>query len=199
MSFADRLRAWFKGESKRAAPSPSTEKASRSSTRELSAFVDTRRGVEAYLEPKTALYSTTVLLIAADGEYLRRPVGDPGQAASFCDRHDIPLYDARKVGYPRRMRDYERGAPQRGIGLDELPPWPGDATGAPPKEADSTSAAGEGHAASRPDESGPPPPPVEHADENTSEEDTPDVARPDEDAADDARPDDGPPTGPPGR
>ena len=136
MSFADRLRAWFKGEPKRSAPSPSTEKSSRSSTRELSEFVDSRPGVEAYLEPKTALYSTTVLLIAADGEYLRRPIGGPQQAASFCEKHDIPLYDARKVGYPRRMRDYERGKPQRGIGLEELPPWPGDEPGPPPPPAD---------------------------------------------------------------
>jgi hypothetical protein len=126
VSFANRLRAWFKGESKRSAPSPSTEKSSRAATRELADFVGSRHGVEAFLEPKTALYSTTLLLIADDGEYLRRPVGDAKQAAAFCDDHDIPLYDARKVGYPRRMRDYERGAPPRKVSLDELPPWPGD-------------------------------------------------------------------------
>jgi hypothetical protein len=126
VSFADRLRAWFKGESKRPAPSPSTDRASRTSTRELAQFVESRPGVEAYLEPRTALYSTTLLLVAADGEYLRRPVNDPKQASAFCDKHEIPMYDARKVGYPRRMRDYESGAPQRTIGLDEMPPWPGD-------------------------------------------------------------------------
>jgi hypothetical protein len=132
VSFADRLRAWFKGETKRAAPSPSTDSASRTSTRELSAFVASRHGVEAFLEPRTALYSTTLLLVAHDGEYLRRPVGDPKQAAAFCQGHDIPLYDARKVGYPRRMHDYDRGKPQRGIGLEEMPPWPGN--GPPPDE-----------------------------------------------------------------
>jgi hypothetical protein len=126
VSFADRLRAWFKGETKRPAPSPSTDRASRTSTRELAEFVASRRGVEAYLEPRTTLYSTTLLLVAADGEYLRRPVGDPKQAASFCDKQEIPLYDARKVGYPRRMRDYEAGTPQRSIGIEELPPWPGE-------------------------------------------------------------------------
>jgi hypothetical protein len=126
VSFANRLRAWFKGESKRSAPSPSTDKASRASTRELAEFVRSRHGVEAFLEPKTALYSTTLLLVADDGEYLRRPVGDAKHAAAFCDDHEIPLYDARKVGYPRRMRDYERGAPPRKVSLDELPPWPGD-------------------------------------------------------------------------
>jgi hypothetical protein len=154
VSFADRLRAWFKGESKRSAPGPSTEKASRSSTRELSDFVDSRRGVEAYLEPKTALYSTTLLLIADDGEYLRRPIADPKQAAAFCERHDIPLYDARKVGYPRRMRDYDRGRPQRGISLNELPPWPGDEPGppAPPRHESDDDVTDEGGS----DDDGPP-------------------------------------------
>lgn len=128
MSFGDRLRAWFKGETKRAAPSPSTDRSSRSSTRDLAEFVASRSGVEAFVEPRTALYSTTLLLVADDGEYLRRPVNDPGQAASFCDKHEIPLYDARKVGYPRRMHDFEAGTPQRGISLEELPPWPGGET-----------------------------------------------------------------------
>jgi hypothetical protein len=136
VSFADRLRAWFKGETKRPAPGPSTDRASRTSTRDLAEFVDSRRGVEAYLEPRTALYSTTLLLVAADGEYLRRPVNDPKQASSFCDKHEIPMYDARKVGYPRRMRDYEAGAPQRSIGLEEMPPWPGDDGSGPDTEED---------------------------------------------------------------
>lgn len=156
MGFADRVRAWFKGESKRSAPGPSTDRASRVSTRELTQFIDSRHGVEAFLEPKTALYSTTLLLVAADGEYLRRPVGGPRQAASFCDRHDIPLYDARKVGYPKRMRDYERGEPPRSIGLDELPPWPGTAPGDGPDDA---AAPGPEHDEDGGEE-GPPPPPA---------------------------------------
>ena len=122
MSFADRVRAWFKGESKRSAPSPSTDSTSRAATRELAEFIASRHGVEAYLEPKTALYSTTLLLVADDGEYLRRPIGDAKQAAGFCDKQEIPLYDARKVGYPRRMRDYERGLRGQGISIDDLPP-----------------------------------------------------------------------------
>jgi hypothetical protein len=155
VSFADRVRAWFKGESKRSAPSPSTDSTSRAATRELAEFISSRHGVEAYLEPKTALYSTTLLLVADDGEYLRRPIGDAKQAASFCDKQEIPLYDARKVGYPRRMRDYERGQPPRRVSLDELPPWPGGeepgAASHPPDE----------DPAGPPDDGGeePPPPP----------------------------------------
>ncbi|GGI04195.1 oxidoreductase [Egicoccus halophilus] len=129
MGFSDRLRAWFKGESKRSAPSPSTDKASRATLRELEGFVESRAGVEAYLEPKTAIYSTTLLLIADDGEYLRRPVRDRGQATEFCGRVNIPLYDAAKVGYPRRMKDYDRGVRPQRVNLDDLPPWPGDDVG----------------------------------------------------------------------
>jgi hypothetical protein len=124
MSFGDRLRAWLKGESKRTAPSPSSDKASRTSTRELEEFIRSRPGVEGYLEPKTAIYSTTLLVVAADGEYLRRPVRDRKQAGSVCQDADIPLYDAAKVGYPRRMRDYDRGIKRDTVSLDQLPPWP---------------------------------------------------------------------------
>lgn len=130
MGFSDRMRAWFKGENKRAAPSPSTDKASRATVKELEAFVQSRAGVEAYLEPKTAIYSTTLLLVADDGEYLRRPVRDRGQASEFCRRTNVPLYDAAKVGYPRRMKDYDRGVRPQRVNLEDLPPWPGDADGA---------------------------------------------------------------------
>jgi hypothetical protein len=34
----------------------------------------------------------------------------------------VPLYDARIVGYPKRMRDYDRGVRSSGISLDDLPP-----------------------------------------------------------------------------
>jgi hypothetical protein len=129
LSFSDRLRAWFKGEGKRAAPSASTARASRTATKELEGFVASRKGVEAYLEPKTAIYSTTLLLVADDGEYLRRPIKDRTQAAAFCREVNIPLYEAAKVGYPRRMRDYDRGVRPRRVDLSELPPWPSDDSG----------------------------------------------------------------------
>ena len=144
MGFADRLRSWLKGESKRSSPSPSSSKASRASTKELEEFVASRVGVEAYLEPKTAIYSTTVLLVADDGEYLRRPVKDRNQAREFCGKTNIPLYDAGKVGYPKRMRDYDRGVRPRRVDMSELPPWPGDG----PQEGN------------EPPRDGPPPPPT---------------------------------------
>ena len=34
---------------------------------------------------------------------------DPEDAASFCERLGVPVYDAAVVGYPKRMRDFEKG------------------------------------------------------------------------------------------
>lgn len=97
-----------------------------------------RRGVEVYLEPRTKLYGTSVLLVADDGEYLRRPVPDPATIRAFCAAHGIPVYDAARTGYPRRVRDYDRGVRPERIELDDLPPWPGDAeTGPPPPPSES--------------------------------------------------------------
>jgi hypothetical protein len=70
----------------------------------LTAFVRSREGVEAYLEPRTAVTDSTVVLVAASGEWTRRRVDGPSGAASFAKKHKIPLYEVERVGYPRRMR-----------------------------------------------------------------------------------------------
>ncbi|MFW6009843.1 MAG: hypothetical protein ACOC9I_00825 [Actinomycetota bacterium] len=142
------------------------DRSSRSSTKELEEFAVSRLGVEAFLEPKTNLYSTTLLLVADDGEYLRRPIKDGRQAGEFCKDVNIPLYDAKKVGYPKRMRDWDQGrAPER-IELADLPPWPGDEL---PEEIDDPDRldpdrSDRDHRDPEPgpdDEDGPPPPPTQ--------------------------------------
>ncbi|MDP9406224.1 MAG: oxidoreductase [Actinomycetota bacterium] len=100
-----------------AGPGPSAETQAR-----IKEFLSTRDGVEAFVEPPTAVYAMTLCLVAGDGEYLRQPVKDDRQARRLCGEHGIPLYDARIVGYPKRMRDYERGVRQQRIRLDDLPP-----------------------------------------------------------------------------
>jgi hypothetical protein len=72
----------------------------------LRQFVSTRHGVEAYLEPRTTVTDTTVVLVASDGEWTRRRVDSPQAAAAFARKQGIPLYEADKVGYPQRMRDW---------------------------------------------------------------------------------------------
>ena len=151
MGFADRLRAWLQGDEGTSAsrgvapsqhdrgsgsPAPSARRVGRRRGRaqhpsssfdgsELLAFARSRSGVEVYLEPRTRLYGDSVLLVADDGEYLRRPVPDAATVRRFCGEHGIPVYDAARTGYPRRVRDYDRGVRPDRIGLEDLPPWPG--------------------------------------------------------------------------
>lgn len=63
-------------------------------------------GVEAYVEPKTTVTDVTAVLVAADGEWTRRVVGERG-ARKLADDLHIPVYDVRKTGYPQRMRDHD--------------------------------------------------------------------------------------------
>ncbi|MPZ72539.1 MAG: oxidoreductase [Nitriliruptorales bacterium] len=114
MSMFDRFR---RRRAKPGGPGPSAQAQSR-----LKEFMTSREGVEAFVEPPTSVYAMSLCLVAADGEYLRQPVKDEKQAKRLCGEHGVPLYDARIVGYPKRMRDYERGVRQQRIGLEDLPP-----------------------------------------------------------------------------
>ena len=73
---------------------------------ELEAFVSRHKGVEGYVEPRTATQSTTLLLVDRDGLTIRGAVRDREDAIAFCERHGLPVYDAAVVGYPRRMVEH---------------------------------------------------------------------------------------------
>ncbi|MGC1212158.1 MAG: hypothetical protein WA890_12935 [Micromonospora sp.] len=79
----------------------------------LENFVRTRRGVEAYIEPRTTVTETTVMLIADDGEWTRRRIDGPEGARRFARKLAIPVYDVRLMGYPQRMRDYNERRKRR--------------------------------------------------------------------------------------
>lgn len=66
-----------------------------------------RTGVEAYLEPRTMVTETTLVLVAHDGEWTRRRVPGAAAAQRFAHKLGIPCYEVAKVGYPQRMRDYQ--------------------------------------------------------------------------------------------
>ena len=74
----------------------------------LRTFVRTRRGVEGFVEPRTAVSDVTLLLVAHDGEWTRRRVPSVQWAHQFANKHQVPSYDAAVVGIPQRMRDYNR-------------------------------------------------------------------------------------------
>jgi hypothetical protein len=107
MGLFDRLRG------RRAAPSSgggrrnTLDRASgRADLAHLEHFVATRRGVEGYVEPRTAVTETTILLVAADGEWTRRRIDGPETARKLSRDLAVPVYDAQVTGYPQRMREW---------------------------------------------------------------------------------------------
>jgi len=74
----------------------------------LRQFATTRRGVEGFVEPRTAVSDVTLMLVAHDGEWTRRRVPSVEWAHRFANQHSVPSYDAAVVGYPARMREYNR-------------------------------------------------------------------------------------------
>jgi hypothetical protein len=95
MGIGDRIRGFF---SKRGNPALG----------ELEAWAQSRKGIEGYIEPKTATNPTTLLLVDRSGDHYRGPVRSPADAIAFCERIGVPVYDAQVMGYPQRMRDFEK-------------------------------------------------------------------------------------------
>ncbi|HWD02567.1 MAG TPA: oxidoreductase [Amycolatopsis sp.] len=84
----------------------STRRATSEDTRHLEEWAAARRGVEAYVEPRTTVTEPTVVLVAHDGEWTRRRIGSLHAALQFGRKHTIPVYEVSRVGYPKRMREY---------------------------------------------------------------------------------------------
>ena len=106
--------AWFQRGARTQHPTIDRD-AHRGDMDHLEEFVRTRVGVEAFLEPRTMMTQTTVMLIAHDGEWTRRRVAGPDAARRWARGMKIPFYDIALVGYPQRMRDYN--ARQKRAGL----------------------------------------------------------------------------------
>ena len=95
---------------------PTTVRASDSAdAKHLEQFAATRRGVEGFVEPRTAVTDVTKMLVAHDGEWTRRRVPSVQWAHAFANKHGIPSYDAAVVGYPQRMRDYNARRKSQGL------------------------------------------------------------------------------------
>jgi hypothetical protein len=78
-----------------------------------------RTGVEAYVEPQTSVTEMTMVLVAGDGEWTRRRAGGEAGVRKIGQQLGIPVYDVQRVGYPKRMRDYDaRRRAQRRAGYD---------------------------------------------------------------------------------
>jgi hypothetical protein len=71
-------------------------------------FLDTRNGVEAFVEPRTVVHPLSVVLVAEDGEWIRVPLGDDRYLRELARTRGLRVHDATRVGYPERMRRYRR-------------------------------------------------------------------------------------------
>ena len=99
MGFGDRIRAFFARKNNPALT-------------ELEEFASTRKGLEGFIEPQTPTSPTSLLLVDRYGEHMRAPVREPEDAVTFCERLAIPVYDAKVIGYPKRMKEYDKRSKQ---------------------------------------------------------------------------------------
>jgi hypothetical protein len=97
---------WFSRKGRRSGGLSRSDR--RAVAEDLAVWAAARRGVEVYVEPRTAVTETSVVLVAHDGEFTRRRIDSPEAAKDFARDQALPIYDATVVGYPQRMRDYSR-------------------------------------------------------------------------------------------
>jgi hypothetical protein len=73
----------------------------------LRAWATAHEGVEGFVEPRTTVTGTTLLLVDKEGAWTRRRVADPATARRFARSLAMPVYDVQLVGYPQRMREHD--------------------------------------------------------------------------------------------
>ena len=115
MAFLDRFRRRRRALRRPKGRGPTTVRSSDTADeKHLTEFASTRRGVEGFVEPRTAVSDVTLMLVAHDGEWTRRRVPSVAWAHAFANKRGIPSYDAAVVGDPARMREYNRRKKQSG-------------------------------------------------------------------------------------
>jgi hypothetical protein len=67
-------------------------------------FLNTHRGVEAYVEPVTVISPRSVVLVDEAGEWRRFPLGEDAPLRRLSAERGLPIFDAGSTGYPPRMR-----------------------------------------------------------------------------------------------
>jgi hypothetical protein len=73
----------------------------------LRAWAASHEGVEGFVEPRTTVTETTLLLVDKHGAWTRRRISGPSEARRFARSLSMPVYDVQLVGYPQRMRDHD--------------------------------------------------------------------------------------------
>jgi hypothetical protein len=70
----------------------------------LLAFIESRPGVEAYVEPRTVMHPLSVVLVAGDGQWVRFQLRDDSFLREMAKSRGLRVIDASRFGYPERMR-----------------------------------------------------------------------------------------------
>lgn len=79
------------------------------------AFLDSRTGVEAFVEPRTVIHPLSIVLVADDGEWMRIELRDDRFLRELARTRRLRVQDATRVGYPERMRRYKRPQDEPGL------------------------------------------------------------------------------------
>jgi hypothetical protein len=98
MGLLDRLRRGRPG---------TLRKGGREDEAHLRSWAAAHEGVEAFVEPRTTVTETTMLLVDKDGDHTRRRIAGPDAARKLARSLAMPVYDVQLVGYPKRMRDHD--------------------------------------------------------------------------------------------
>jgi len=67
-------------------------------------FLNTHRGVEAYVEPKTVMSPKSVVLVDEVGDWRRFELREDAYLRRLTVERGLPIFDAARTGYPPRMR-----------------------------------------------------------------------------------------------
>jgi hypothetical protein len=78
---------------------------------EMVAFIESRENVQAWVEPRIVVHPLSVVLVAADGEWVRYELRDDAYLRELARERRLVLHDAMRVGYPERMRNYRKPGP----------------------------------------------------------------------------------------
>jgi hypothetical protein len=73
-------------------------------------FLDSHRGVEAYVEPKTAMSPLSVVLVDEAGDWRRFELMEDTYIRQLASERSIRVLDAARTGYPKRMKRTGRGS-----------------------------------------------------------------------------------------
>jgi hypothetical protein len=71
---------------------------------EIEEFLNSHRGVEAYVEPGTVISPRSVVLVDGAGEWRRFELREDSHLRRLSSQRGLPIFDASRTGYPPRMR-----------------------------------------------------------------------------------------------